>query len=726
MSETQVTIDSVLACPQLPTLPGVALQVLELTGRNEVKLQEIAECVQADQALTGKILKTVNSSFYGLSKPCPTISRAIGYLGLNTVKSLVLGFSLVDMVGSDTEDSAFDYQKYWRRSIYSAAAARILAEHTRTCDPEETFITALLQDVGIIAMLRTLDDAYDAPLLEAGADHSKLSAAEQAAFGFDHADVAAALAQSWRLPDQLTVPIQHHHAAADAPAEYAAVVNVLMVANFAADGLSPEDDSPPVTKFINAAQKTFNIDRPAAEHLLELISEDAGQLSSAFKVDTGTVPNVGELLSEASERIVQHQISQQQQQESLQRSNEQLSKQATTDGLTGAFNRAHFDQVFAKEFAAADPQSAPLSVAFADADKFKGVNDTHGHQVGDAVLIELAKRFQEAVGNAGIVCRYGGEEFSVILPKTGLKPAAKLCEKIRIAVESQPFDLREVEGPLDELPITISIGVASLQEGTETIFTTPEQLLQAADKGVYAAKESGRNCVRAFVPAASAPQKNTDAQSTSNADKATEQAASAPAPQTPVAAQETAPTPPAPVASSLTKQSQDRPIHVMNEPAQHASVIVNSRPVRLLVVDDDPLCANLLRHFLSDLGQCEYLAASSAEEAMEILQNDISKNAKSMPTVILCDQNLPGMTGIELLQSIRQENSLAGIPFVLMSAELQSHDLQNAIVAGVNGILSKLTLADSPGQLLTQLINMWSGLATNGQANTSEPTSVAA
>ena len=92
---TAPPLDYVLAYPNLPTLPIVALDVLTLTSNQNIEMGELARVIENDQALCAKILKTVNSTFYGLTTPCPTITRAMSYLGLSTVKSLVLGFSLV-------------------------------------------------------------------------------------------------------------------------------------------------------------------------------------------------------------------------------------------------------------------------------------------------------------------------------------------------------------------------------------------------------------------------------------------------------------------------------------------------------------------------------------------------------------------------------------------------------------------------------------------------------
>src|SRR5579862_3133213 len=112
----QELMDRILRCPSLPTLPAVAVRVIELTSNAGVSLDELAGVIQHDQALTTKILRTVNSSFYGLRRPCSNISQSLVMLGLSTVKSLALSFSLVTTLHG-TQAEGFDYVSYWRRGL---------------------------------------------------------------------------------------------------------------------------------------------------------------------------------------------------------------------------------------------------------------------------------------------------------------------------------------------------------------------------------------------------------------------------------------------------------------------------------------------------------------------------------------------------------------------------------------------------------------------------------
>jgi len=184
----QVDLQEVLSCSTLPSLPAVAARLLELTSDPDVELSKIAELVQQDQALSAKVLKTVNSSFYGLGSPCGSIDRAMGFLGLNTVKSLVLGFSLVEM--TDGAEAGFDIDAHWRRAIIGATGARVVAERVGGLDIEEAFTASLFQDIGMLACFAAMKLRYVNAIKEA--PHNEVCGVERDAFGIDHAQVGGA------------------------------------------------------------------------------------------------------------------------------------------------------------------------------------------------------------------------------------------------------------------------------------------------------------------------------------------------------------------------------------------------------------------------------------------------------------------------------------------------------------------------------------------------------
>src|ERR1041384_999896 len=152
-------IQRIRQCPTLPSLPAVAIEVLELTKNDEVDIAEIARIISKDPALSSKILRTVNSSFYGRSQSISTISHALVILGLQSVKTLVLGFSLVGNLAK-SKAKGFKHISYWRRSIYAATAARTLATKFQIVQQEECFLVALLMDIGMLVLDQVVGEAY--------------------------------------------------------------------------------------------------------------------------------------------------------------------------------------------------------------------------------------------------------------------------------------------------------------------------------------------------------------------------------------------------------------------------------------------------------------------------------------------------------------------------------------------------------------------------------------
>jgi len=165
----------------------------------------------------------------------------------------------------------------------------------------------------------------------------------------------------------------------------------------------------------------------------------------------------------------------------------ELEYLAQVDPLTGVFSRRHFMALTERELANAARYNTPLSVLMLDIDYFKQVNDTYGHQVGDQALQQLGRILRGLLREVDIAGRYGGEEFAIVLPKTGLIQAFEVAERLRRTIEFG-------EIPLEHgvpLKITVSIGVTAFRDATENI----DGLLARADKALYDAKHQGRNQV---------------------------------------------------------------------------------------------------------------------------------------------------------------------------------------------------------------------------------------
>ncbi len=163
-------------------------------------------------------------------------------------------------------------------------------------------------------------------------------------------------------------------------------------------------------------------------------------------------------------------------------------RDASTDALTGAANRKAFDTTIRKLAGDAMNSGDGLALLMVDADRFKRVNDTWGHQVGDEILRHIAAALKESVRGGDVVALYGGEEFAVILPRTDADSAVSVAENIRRTLLRQPLYLN-VAPPLDA--ITVSIGVSCYEPGDPLT-----EWIGRADSALYQAKEAGRNCVQ--------------------------------------------------------------------------------------------------------------------------------------------------------------------------------------------------------------------------------------
>lgn len=172
----------------------------------------------------------------------------------------------------------------------------------------------------------------------------------------------------------------------------------------------------------------------------------------------------------------------------LRASVKQTIELAVTDPLTGLYNRRYLDNHLNVLFNRSMARGRPLSVLITDIDRFKHVNDTYGHDGGDEVLREFANRVRSTIRGADLACRYGGEEFVVVMPDTSPEIAAAVAERLRAAIENAPFMLKHAG---EALNVTASFGIAS----RITSVLTPDQLMKQADLALYEAKNTGRNRV---------------------------------------------------------------------------------------------------------------------------------------------------------------------------------------------------------------------------------------
>lgn len=195
-------------------------------------------------------------------------------------------------------------------------------------------------------------------------------------------------------------------------------------------------------------------------------------LIAVSREDNGEIAGYSVVIRDVSERKI---------------SGDELTRLLTTDHLTGAVNRAHFFKLAEKELARANRLGKPLSFVMIDADHFKQVNDTAGHQAGDHILTQIVQRAKSSLRSIDVLARLGGEEFCLMLPGTPAEGAFQIAERVRLAIRDA-----SVETAHGQISVTVSAGIASLSGEESSV----SDLLGAADRALYAAKTSGRDCVK--------------------------------------------------------------------------------------------------------------------------------------------------------------------------------------------------------------------------------------
>lgn len=169
---------------------------------------------------------------------------------------------------------------------------------------------------------------------------------------------------------------------------------------------------------------------------------------------------------------------------------ERMQRQATTDGLTGLMNHKTFYESLERELWRSRRHGGTVSLIMADVDNLKNINDVHGHRAGDRAIVEISHRIKECIRQTDLAARYGGDEFAIILPSTGLDAARVVCERIVDAVGRSPLLWQH-----EQVPLSISVGVG--EYGAEV---NPEDITSRSDQALYVAKHSGKNTVRVFEP----------------------------------------------------------------------------------------------------------------------------------------------------------------------------------------------------------------------------------
>ena len=504
-----ITLQSVLDSPQLPTLPQVAVRLLEISKDPNSGVADIMKAIKNDPAISAKVIKAANSSFFGISSTIASVEGAVPLLGSNVVTSLALSFSLVgsNRASKRGADESF-FQDYWTRSVLQAATAEVIDKKHGKGTECESFLAGLLVDVGYLAMLKTAPNECIALIEEANQEQVSPDIVETYRLGFSHVQVGEELLKSWGLPTSLIDALVYHHAAPEAVLGCAErphfnIIKSIRVAVAVADYLLSSQPGIDLPKMREVAETLLQLDQQRLDDLLTEAHQRAGQAQDLLATGGKSIPHPADILAAANAALSDIVMQQHaavavasaeskvvaDENEKLRSNNLELRKQAENDALTNVFNRRACDEYLRSTVSRCRSQKESLGLFFIDVDRFKAINDRFGHDVGDLVLRDVAKAILSVMRKSNFVARYGGEEFVVIVTDITRDVAEAIAERIRIAVEGQEIC---IEG--EAIQVTASIGVC-LAEGADLASCSPEDIVKVADAAMYDCKKSGRNRV---------------------------------------------------------------------------------------------------------------------------------------------------------------------------------------------------------------------------------------
>ena len=488
--QDQALLTQLIQCADLPSPVGVVMRILELGQDPEVSFGEVAKVLTLDPALSARLLRMANSPLYARQRKTDNLRQAIKLFGVEGTITLALSFSVVNNL-RERRCQGFDYQWFWHRSLAAATCAQVIAERLSMANKEELFLAALLQDIGMLALARARPGLYGG-LGESPMRHEQVRACEREALGIDHSGLGAWLLKQWNFPEDLQTVVMCSHDPADAGPrpDLLRSAAVVALASDMAELWSEPNAQALLRRTMKRAEDLLGIDGDAFTLILEESSTVVRDIAYLFDVEIEDSNTLDMIIGQARELIVLRHIRVMQKSAILEDQTRRLEEENRRDVLTGLFNRAHLQQALTQAFESAQENSCPLTVIFIDLDRFKHINDQHGHLCGDRVLRSMATILEACIRSGDIVSRYGGEEFVVVLPGTGAEGARMSCDRLLSA-------FRRMKHRVDEnidIVVTASIGVAVHGEGMS--FGHVEDILSAADEALYAAKNQGRDrCV---------------------------------------------------------------------------------------------------------------------------------------------------------------------------------------------------------------------------------------
>ena len=481
---------------KLPTIPAVAAKILKAIKDENKNINDLAQILTSDAPMSAEILKLINSPLYGLPNRVNSLPFAINLLGFNTIKYTALSFSIMKNFRKKSKDK--NYTNLWKESILAAVACRIIAEETAPEIKEDMFAMGLLHDMGRLVLWENMTVAYSVVLFEQNRNSKNraslsLHDLEMKTLGFSHTIIGSALMEKWGFPSSFYDAIKYHHSPdllpSDVSEETKVCTTILSFASLIKDFFTLKNKNKIWKDIESYADSSALISREQLNDVKACIDEESRHLFSIFEIDHDyTGDYYADMIETARNELIKITDDIFAEFREQQKVIDNLTMYANYDELTGLYNYRRFYEAYDLEITRLKRYNLSAVLILADIDFFKAVNDTYGHMAGDMVIKKVAETLLCSLREADIVCRYGGEEFAIILPETNAVTAVQTAERLREAVKNLEIDH---EGR--RIKVTMSFGVKNIV--SKNLNADCYSYIHSADEALYKAKRSGRNQV---------------------------------------------------------------------------------------------------------------------------------------------------------------------------------------------------------------------------------------
>lgn len=481
----------------LPTNAAVAVKLVQLSKCQDAEPVEYSRVIMGDASLSSKLLALANSPWFGVRNRITKVHSAINLLGVQTVRTMAISYCLTGLHHA-LRLSPDESRLFWTSSLCKAVAARAIARHRDPSAAEEAFCCGLFQDFALPIMFVVARQTMDGFLRDRSMNIAARLVQERTLFDSDHAELAEKLATRLELPQMFIHAVAGHHRldVLEKRIENPALVDAIQVA-----ALLPH--IPDYWQDADAQELRSLLTRlrpdTTPEAVMEEIQWEFDQIYRYFEQGQTTQMQLTEMLTDATHenavdttlligqahQLTIEKITTGEQIQQMTRAQEELETALKTDSLTGASTRDAILTTGAKILREAAPTNGS-AVLFLDLDRFKGLNDTHGHAAGDQLLQHFVRRIRSSIRRTDHIGRIGGDEFMVVLADCTQAGATIVAQKIIDSLARSPLTLASNA----IVPITTSIGAAWL--APDDVISL-EAAMRCADRLMYQAKSAGRN-----------------------------------------------------------------------------------------------------------------------------------------------------------------------------------------------------------------------------------------